>query len=337
MSVEIIAEIGVNHNADLELAFSMVKKAAKSGADIIKFQTAIPELVQTANAPMADYQVKNTGKKVSQLEMSKKLHFPLEIFSTLKSEVESYGKVFMSTAFDLVSLDLLADLGEKTFKIPSGELTNLPYLRKIGSKANKVFMSTGMATYSEVEDALQVILNCGLEKKQVTILQCNTEYPTPFEDVNLRAMVSMGERLNVKFGYSDHTPGIEASIAAVALGASVIEKHFTIDKELIGPDQKASLNPIEFESLVNGIRNVEKALGENLKKPSLSEIKNKTLVRRSVYTSKNISKGEIITLDNLVVLRPENGFSPMRIDELIGKKAVRQMPPQFKISLNDVE
>jgi N,N'-diacetyllegionaminate synthase len=337
MSVEIIAEIGVNHNADLELAFSMIEKAAKSGADIIKFQTAIPKLVQTANAPMAEYQVINTGNKVSQLEMSKKLHFPLEVFSRLKSEVESYGKVFMSTAFDLVSLDFLTSLGERTFKVPSGELTNLPYLRKIGSKANKVFMSTGMATFSEVEDALKVILNCGLERNQVTILQCNTEYPTPFEDVNLRAMVSMGERLNVKFGYSDHTPGIEASLAAVALGASVIEKHFTLDKELKGPDHKASLNHIEFESLVGGIRNVEKALGGNLKKPSPSEIKNKILARRSVYTSKNISKGEIISLDNLVVLRPENGFSPMRIDELLGKKAVRQMPPQFKISLNDVE
>ena len=337
MPVQIIAEIGINHNADLDLAIAMIREAAKSGADVIKFQTAVPELVQTKNAPMAEYQVKNTGKKVSQLEMSRNFHFPLEVFSFLKSEVESYNKIFMSTAFDLKSLDFLTGLGEEYFKIPSGELTNLPYLREIGSRAKKVLMSTGMASWNEVQDALKVLLDCGLHKEQITILQCNTEYPTPFEDVNLKAMIWMGEQLNVRYGYSDHTPGIEAAIAAVALGARVIEKHFTIDKDLPGPDQKASLNPLEFQSLVRSIRNVENALGTYYKKPSPSEIKNKIVARRSVYTAHDISKGDILTLENLIVWRPETGGSPMRIDELIGRKAIRSMPPQFRLTLDDVE
>ena len=333
----IIAEIGVNHNADWNLAVDMIQAAAKSGADVIKFQAAIPELVQTMLAPMAEYQVVNTGKEESQLEMSRKFHFAHDIFPQLKAEVEKYGKVFMSTAFDLKSLDLLVSMGETTYKIPSGEITNLPYLRAIGTRSQKVLLSTGMATWQEVQDAVQVLLTCGLSKSQLTVLQCNTEYPTPFKDVNLKAMVSMGENLGLEYGYSDHTLGIEAAIAAVALGATVIEKHFTTDNSLPGPDQKASLEPTVFAEMVRCIRNIEMALGSDVKQPTESEAKNKFIARRGVFSAAAIAAGESFTLDNLVVLRPELGLSPMLIDQVLGKKARRNLPPQHPLFLDDVE
>jgi len=336
-STIIIAEIGVNHNADLDLAISMIQAAVESGADIIKFQTAIPELVQTVQAPMAEYQIVNTHKEESQLEMSRKFHFAHEVFPRLKKEVEKRGKKFMSTAFDMKSLDLLTSMGETTYKIPSGEITNLPFLREVALRARKVLLSTGMATWNEVKDAVHVLLACGMKKSQITVLQCNTAYPTPFEDVNLMAMVTMGENFNLKYGYSDHTPGIEAAIAAVALGATVIEKHFTTDHELPGPDQKASLEPVIFAAMVRGIRNIEKALGNGVKQPSVSETKNKFIARRGVFTARDIAAGEIFDLHNLIMLRPEMGLSPMYIDQVLGKKAVRDLPPQHPLVLDDVE
>ena len=336
-STLIIAEIGVNHNADWNLAMDMIRAATESGADVIKFQTAIPEFVQTTQAPMAEYQIANTGKEESQLEMSRKFHFAHEVFPRLKAEVENRGKTFMSTAFDLRSLDLLTSLGETTYKIPSGEITNLPYLRAIGVRARKVLMSTGMATWQEVYDAVQALLACGMNKSQITVLQCNTEYPTPFEDVNLNAMVSFGRSMGLEYGYSDHTHGIEAAIAAVALGATVIEKHFTTDSNLPGPDQKTSLEPTAFSEMVRCIRNIEMALGDGIKQPSASEIKNKFIVRRSVFTATTVVAGERLTLNNLIVLRPEMGLSPMHIDQVLGKKAIRNLPTQHPLSLDDVE
>ena len=323
MPVQIIAEIGINHNADLDLAIAMIREAAKSGADVIKFQTAVPELVQTKNAPMAEYQVKNTGKKVSQLEMSRNFHFPLEVFSFLKSEVESYNKIFMSTAFDLKSLDFLTGLGEEYFKIPSGELTNLPYLREIGSRAKKVLMSTGMASWNEVQDALKVLLDCGLHKEQITILQCNTEYPTPVKDVNLNAMLTIQKEFAVAVGYSDHTLGIEVDIAAVAMGASIIEKHFTLDNAMEGPDHKASLEPEELKAMVSAIRNIEKALGSNEKILSPSEEVNINIVRKSIVASCPIRKGELLSEKNISTKRPGTGISPMKWDEIIGVVATK--------------
>ncbi len=328
----IIAEIGVNHNADFNLAVEMIEAAANCGVDAIKFQTAIPELVQTTSAPKAEYQKVTTGNAdESQLEMSRKFHFKHDIFPLLKQEVEKRGKMFLSTAFDLKSLDYLTSMGETIYKIPSGEITNLPYLRAIASRAKEVYISTGMATMDEVEAAVTALLAAGQTKEQITVLQCNTEYPTPVSDVNLLAMVEMGKKLGLKYGYSDHTPGIEISVAAVALGATIIEKHFTTDKTLPGPDQQASLDPTEFKAMVDSIRNIEKALGNGVKSPSPSESKNKFIARRSIFSSRDIKAGEIFSMENLVILRPESGISPMRIDEFIGKPAKMNIPKQTQI------
>lgn len=328
----IIAEIGVNHNADFNLAVEMIEAAANCGVDAIKFQTAIPELVQTTSAPKAEYQKVTTGNAdESQLEMSRKFHFKHDIFPLLKQEVEKRGKMFLSTAFDLKSLDYLTSMGETIYKIPSGEITNLPYLRAIASRAKEVYISTGMATMDEVEAAVTALLAAGQTKEQITVLQCNTEYPTPVSDVNLLAMVEMGKKLGLKYGYSDHTPGIEISVAAVALGATIIEKHFTTDKTLPGPDQQASLDPTEFKAMVDAIRNIEKALGNGVKSPSPSESKNKFIARRSIFSSRDIKAGEIFSMENLVILRPESGISPMRIDEFIGKPAKMNIPKQTQI------
>jgi N,N'-diacetyllegionaminate synthase len=332
----IIAEIGVNHNANLDLAIDMIDSAALTGVDAIKFQTAIPELVQTSTAPKAEYQKNTTDNpNESQLEMSKKFHFEHSVFITLKKEVEKRGKIFLSTAFDLKSLDFLTSLGETVYKIPSGEITNLPYIRAIAKRAKKVFLSTGMATFDEVKEAVDVLLKGGLKAENIIVLQCNTEYPSPFEDVNLLAMVEMGKKLGLEYGLSDHTPGVEASIAAVALGATIIEKHFTIDRNLPGPDQHASLLPFEFHNLVNSIRNVEKAMGISLKFPTESEIKNKFIARRSIYLSKDVKKGDLLTYDNLIALRPEAGISPMKIDEIIGKIALNDLKANSLITSND--
>ncbi len=334
----IIAEIGVNHNADFNLAVDMIEAASNCGVDAIKFQTAVPELVQTSSAPKADYQKVTTGNAdESQLEMSRKFHFTHDIFPLLKQEVEKRGKMFLSTAFDLKSLDYLTRMGESIYKIPSGEITNLPYLRAIAQRASEVYISTGMATFDEVEAAVNALLASGQTKEQITVLQCNTEYPTPVSDVNLLAMVEMGKKLGLKYGYSDHTPGIEISVAAVALGATIIEKHFTTDKSLPGPDQQASLDPIEFKAMVDAIRNIEKALGSPEKKTSPSEAKNKFIARRSIFSSGDIEAGEILSLDNLVILRPESGISPMFIDEFIGKPALSAIPKQTALDWSHIK
>lgn len=332
----IIAEIGVNHNANIDLAIEMIAAAALTGVDAIKFQTAIPELVQTSSAPKAEYQKNTTGNpEESQYEMSKKFHFEHSVFVNLKKEVEKRGKIFLSTAFDLKSLDFLTSMGENTYKIPSGEITNLPYLRAIASRAKTVYLSTGMATFKEVENAVDVLSKGGISLDSIIILQCNTEYPTPFEDVNLLAMVEMGKKLGLKYGLSDHTPGIEASLAAVALGATLIEKHFTTDRNLPGPDQHASLIPSEFTSLVRSIRNIEKAMGTSEKCPTSSEIKNKYVARRSIYIYKDVKKGESLNMDNLVMLRPEAGISPMQIDEIIGKIALKDLKANTLLNKGD--
>ena len=333
----IIAEIGVNHNADFNLAVEMIEAAAQTGVDAIKFQTAIPELVQTRLAPKAEYQKVTTGNAdESQLEMSRKFHFQHDTFPLLKAEVEKRGKLFLSTAFDLKSLDYLTQMGETIYKIPSGEITNLPYLRAIAQRAKTIYLSTGMANFEEVEAAVNALLNEGQSKENITVLQCNTEYPSPFEDVNLLAMVEMGKRLGINYGLSDHTPGIEASIAAVALGATLIEKHFTTDRNLPGPDQHASLLPSEFSALVSSIRNIEKAMGSAEKSPSPSESKNKYIARRSIYAARNIKAGEVLSMDNLVVLRPEGGISPMLIDKFIGQMAICDIPAQSALSWDHI-
>ncbi len=334
----IIAEIGVNHNADFNLAVDMIEAASNCGVDAIKFQTAVPELVQTSSAPKADYQKVTTGNAdESQLEMSRKFHFTHDIFPLLKQEVEKRGKMFLSTAFDLKSLDYLTRMGESIYKIPSGEITNLPYLRAIAQRASEVYISTGMATFDEVEAAVNALLASGQTKEQITVLQCNTEYPTPVSDVNLLSMVEMGKKLGLKYGYSDHTPGIEISVAAVALGATIIEKHFTTDKSLPGPDQQASLDPIEFKAMVDAIRNIEKALGSPEKKTSPSEAKNKFIARRSIFSSRDIEAGEILSMDNLVILRPESGISPMLIDEFIGKPALSAISKQTALDWSHIK
>lgn len=333
MKVKIIAEAGVNHNADINLAYKMIDVAKECGADIIKFQTAVPELVMTKNATMADYQISNTGKKESQLEMAKKLHLPIDAYFELKKYCDKINIEFLSTPFDLISVEYLHNLGLGTFKIPSGEITNLPYLRKIGSYKKSVIISTGMATIGEIEAALDILINSGTLKENITVLHCNTEYPTPFEDVNLNAMQTISKAFGVKVGYSDHTKGIEVPIAAVALGAQIIEKHFTLDRNLPGPDHKASLEPNELKDMISAIRNIEKALGNGIKIPSISESKNKTIARKSIVAKTKIKKDEIFTEDNLTTKRPGNGLNPMMWDLIIGKKASKDFEEDDLIEL----
>jgi N,N'-diacetyllegionaminate synthase len=322
--VFIIAEAGVNHNGKIENAIEMISVAKESGADAIKFQTAVPELVMTVNAEKADYQIDLTEKTESQLEMVKKIHLPLKDYKILKEECELANIEFMSTPFDHESIKLLADLGLERFKVPSGEITNLPYLRHVGRLGKSVIMSSGMSDLKEIETALGVLEKAGTLRRQITVLHCNTEYPTPMEDVNLNAMLTMRDGLGVQVGYSDHTLGIEISIAAVALGATVIEKHFTLDRTLTGPDHRASLEPYELKAMIQAIRNIEKSLGDGIKQPSLSEQKNIPIVRRSIVAARDIQKEEVFTEENLAVKRPGTGISPMLWDEVIGKVANRR-------------
>ena len=321
----IIAEAGVNHNGSLDRAKDMVKVAAKAGVDAIKFQTFKAEKVVSRYAPKAEYQKKTTTADESQLEMIKKLELDADAHRELITHCQQKNIQFLSTPFDLESIDLLNKLGLKIFKIPSGEITNLPYLRKIGGLKKKIILSTGMADLGEIEDALDVLTIAGTKLKDITVLHCNTEYPTPFEDVNLRAMLTIkAEFPGVKIGYSDHATGIEIPIAAVAIGAAVIEKHFTLDRNMKGPDHKASLEPSELKAMVHAIRNIEKALGNGIKKPSPSEIKNKPITRKSIVAAQAIAAGEKFTNDNLTVKRPGTGISPMRWDEILGKHAQKK-------------
>ena len=317
--VIVIAEIGVNHNGDEALASEMIKRACESGADVVKFQTAIPELVQTSNAPKAKYQIENTQSGQSALEMTRSFHFKHEVFGRLKSEVESLGKIFMSTAFDMESLEFLIGLGATTFKIPSGEITNLTYLRRISEVAEYAILSTGMSNLDEVMDAYKVLSSHHLEPQSICVMQCNTAYPTPDTDVNLRVLNTYKDVFGPNIGYSDHTEGILASLVAVSLGSRIIEKHFTVDKSLPGPDQKASLDPIEFKSLVESIRRVESQLGLPIKVPTKSEQENISIARRGLYATTDLPAGTRLTAQDIVALRPVSDISPMEIDKLKGR------------------
>jgi N,N'-diacetyllegionaminate synthase len=321
--VFIIAEAGVNHNGSIVLAKKLVDVASEAGADAVKFQTFKAEKLVSKNAPKAHYQQESTDPTESQFEMIKKLELDVNAHKELMTYCKQKGIMFLSTPFDHDSIELLNDLGLEIFKIPSGEITNLPYLRHIGSLKKRVIMSTGMADIGEIEDALDVLITAGTPKKNITILHANTMYPTPMEDVNLRAMQTIACTFGCDVGYSDHTLGIEVPIAAVAMGAKVIEKHFTLDKTMEGPDHKASLEPDELKAMVQAIRNIEKALGSGIKKPSPSERPNIEVARKSIVAAKPIKKGELLTKENLTIKRPGNGISPMRWDEIVGTKAIK--------------
>ena len=329
--VLVIAEAGINHNGDVELAKKMARVAKESGADIVKFQIAKLESLVSKFAPMAEYQKANTGKTQSQMDMLKKLLLSYEDFRILSQYCEEIGIQFLSTPFDIDSIEFLSSLGCNLWKIPSGEITNLPYLEQIGKKHQPIILSTGMSTLHEVRAAMDVLKRCGAG--EITLLHCTTEYPAPFDTVNLKAMLTLKNEFNVDVGYSDHTSGIEVSIAAVALGATVIEKHFTLDRNMEGPDHKASLEPTELNAMVSSIRNIELALGSGTKEPSPSEITNITVARKSIIAKCSIRKGEIFTEDSLTTKRPGNGISPMRWHEVLGTRAIRDFEEDELIEL----
>lgn len=321
--VLIIAEAGVNHNGSLENAFKLIDAAVDAGVDYVKFQTFKSENLVSKSAKKADYQIQNTGNSTdSQYEMLKKLELSHENHKLLIDYCKQKSIQFFSTAFDLDSLAYLKEIGLDLVKIPSGEITNLPYLRKAAQLFNKVILSTGMCTMEDIEAAINVFLAEKISKENITILHCNTEYPTPMNDVNLKAMLSIQQKFGTNIGYSDHTLGIEVPVAAVALGGAVIEKHFTLDNTMEGPDHAASLEPHQLKEMVKAIRNIEQAIsGDGIKKPSESEMKNIEIARKSIVASAQISKGEIFTEENLTIKRPGTGISPMKWDEVIGKVA----------------
>lgn len=333
--VLIIAEAGVNHNGSLENAFKLIDTAVDAGVDYVKFQTFKSENLVSMSAKKADYQIQNTGNSTdSQYEMLKKLELSHENHELLIDYCKQKNIQFFSTAFDLDSLEYLKEIGLDLVKIPSGEITNLPYLRKAARLFNKVILSTGMCTMKDIEAAVNVFLAEKISKEDITILHCNTEYPTPMNDVNLKAMLSIQQEFGTDIGYSDHTLGVEVPIAAVALGASVIEKHFTLDKTMEGPDHAASLEPHQLKEMVKAIRNIEQAIsGDGIKKPSESEMKNIEIARKSIVASAQISKGEIFTEDNLTIKRPGTGISPMKWDEVIGKVAKKDYSTDDLIEL----
>jgi len=319
----IIAEAGVNHNGSLELAKQLIDAAVEAGADAVKFQTFKAENLVIKNAQKADYQKQTTDQAESQFAMIKKLELDVATHNELIAYCQQKNIMFLSTPFDHDSIELLHELGLEIFKIPSGEITNLPYLRQIGRLNKEVILSTGMANLGEIEAAINVLVQAGTERSKITLLHANTEYPTPMQDVNLKAMQTIGQAFGLPYGYSDHTLGIEVPIAAVALGASVIEKHFTLDKTMEGPDHKASLEPDELKAMVSAIRNIELALGSSIKQPSPSEAKNKPIARKSLVAKTDIKQGEIFTEQNLAIKRPGTGISPMRWDEILGTTAQR--------------
>jgi N,N'-diacetyllegionaminate synthase len=319
----IIAEVGVNHNGDLDLAKRIVDAIAVSDVDIIKFQTFTPELLMTSATPKAEYQKNTTGEEESAIDMIASLAFTQDQYRELQTYVEGTGKRFLSTAFDHPSLQFLSDLGLTLFKIPSGEVTNLPYLRDVAVRASDIIVSTGMCVIDEVQAAVDAITATGFPRERITVLQCNTSYPTPLTDTNLRAMVTLGDDLGLPFGFSDHTEGFAASVAAVALGATVIEKHVTVDRSLPGPDQHASMEPDEFALMVRTIREVEQALGSANKVVSPSERVNIPIARRGLYAARPIAAGSPVTADDVIALRPEAHISPMRYDDVIGSTATR--------------
>lgn len=331
MSTYIIAEAGVNHNGDLDTAFKLVEKAHAAGADCVKFQTFISENDISCHAEKAAYQKETCGNAESQLDMVKKLELPFQAFSKLKAYCDQLGIAFLSTPFDLESVAFLNAIDMPFWKVPSGEVTHLPYLLAIARTGKPVVMSTGMCEMEEIQGAMDVLKANGTP--QITLLHCNTEYPTPYEDVNLRAMETMRRRFGVNVGYSDHTPGIEVPIAAAALGAVIVEKHFTLDKNMEGPDHRASLEPEELAAMVRGIRRAEKALGSGRKTVSPSERENRGIARKSVVARCAIRKGDVLTEENLAVKRPGTGISPMRWFEVLGTRAVRDFAEDELIEL----
>jgi len=329
----IIAEAGVNHNGDLGLAKQLIDEAAQAGADLVKFQTFSADRQVTRTAKKADYQNQTTGSKESQHEMLRRLELTEAMHHELIAHCEARNIGFFSTGFDIESITLLLSLGQDHFKIPSGEITNLPYLRHIGQLGKNVILSTGMATLGDIEAAIDVLEQTGTARAQITVLHCTTEYPTPMNEVNLRAMQSIHTAFCVAVGYSDHTPGIEVAIAAVATGATVIEKHFTLDRNLPGPDHKASLEPAELKAMVAAIRNIEVALGDGIKRLTPSEARNKVVMRKSIVAIKKIEKGEVFNLHNIAIKRPGTGISPMRWDEVLGRTSTRDFDEDELIEL----
>jgi N,N'-diacetyllegionaminate synthase len=333
MKTLIIAEAGVNHNGDMAMARQLIDVAADAGADWVKFQSFRADKLVTAYAAKADYQSLATGSAESQHAMIRRLELTRADHETLQRHCATRAIHFFSTGFDAESVDMLMELGLDCCKVPSGEITNLPLLRHIGRYGKAVILSTGMATLGEIEAALHALESAGTPRARITVLHCNTEYPTPMVDVNLRAMLSIRDAFGVAVGYSDHTAGIEVAVAAVALGATVIEKHFTLDRTLPGPDHKASLEPGELRSLVAAIRNIEQALGDGIKRPSPSEAKNKPIARKSLVAARAIRAGELFSETNVTVKRPGSGVSPMRWDEVIGRAAPRDFVADELISL----
>lgn len=331
--VFVIAEAGVNHNGSLDLALKLVDAAAAAGADAVKFQTFKAVALAASNAPKANYQKETTGGGESQLEMLRRLELDVDAHHTLIERCRERGIAFLSSPFDPESTDLLVSLGLKTFKIPSGEITNLPFLRRIGALGVEVILSTGMAELEEIREALDVLEKAGTGRERITVLHCTTEYPAPMEEVNLRAMPAMADAFGVRVGYSDHTRGIEVPIAAVALGATAIEKHFTLDRTLPGPDHRASLEPPELAAMVGAIRNIENALGDGIKRPTPSELRNRSIARKSIVAARAIRRGETFSEKNLTVKRPGNGLTPMLWDRIVGSESKRDYAPEEAIEL----
>jgi N,N'-diacetyllegionaminate synthase len=331
--VFIIAEAGVNHNGSLELAKKMIDIAVEAGADAVKFQTFKADKLVSKHTQKADYQKQTTSTDESQYDMIKKLELDDNAHRVLIGYCKDRKIMFLSTPFDHDSIDLLNSFQMPIFKIPSGDITNLPYLRHVGRLGKEVILSTGMASLDEVQDALEVLIKAGTSKEKISVLHATTEYPCPIDEVNLRAMHTISAAFGVKVGYSDHTQGIEVSIAAVAMGAGVIEKHFTLDRTMEGPDHKASLEPDELKAMVLAIRHIEQALGDSIKSPRESEKKNIYVVRKSILASRSIKIGETFSDGNLIVKRPGNGISPMRWDEIIGRKATRNFSADELIEL----
>ncbi len=331
MPVTVIAEAGVNHNGDLETAKAMARVARDCGADIVKYQTAVPELVISRFAEKAAYQKETTGAAESQLEMVRRLHFDFAAHRELKEYCDSIGIQYLSAPFDIPSVEFLGTLGLPLIKVPSGEITNLPYLEAVGRLNTPVLLSTGMSTLGEITDALGILDDTGCPA--VTVLHCNTQYPTPYEDANLTAMLELYDQFGLPVGLSDHTPGVECAVAAVALGATVIEKHFTLDRSWPGPDQKASLEPPELRALVDAVRHTEAALGSGVKHVTASEAPNKAVARKSIVAARDIRRGEVFTAENLLTKRPGDGISPMRWYEVLGQTAKRDFAADEKIEL----
>lgn len=328
----IIAEAGVNHNGNIKIACELIEQAALAGADIIKFQTFEAETLVTETAKKADYQLVNTSEAESHYEMIKKLELKKEDHFKLINHCKKHNIEFFSSAFDTESLEFISTLGLSRYKVPSGEITNLPYLKKIASYGKPIILSTGMSDLNDIHAAINVIEDCGTSKDLITVLHCSTEYPAPINEVNLNAMLTIKKEFDVKVGYSDHTSGIEISIAAVALGAAVIEKHITLNKDSSGPDHAASTEPDEFKEMVQAIRNIEKAMGDGFKEPTKSEQSNMLVARKSIIASKDILKGEMYTNHNLTAKRPGTGISPMKIDDLLGQKAHKNFKKNELIS-----